>query len=109
MPFAPEWYMLEQPNVARLAGNRLTGRNQWFQEWAGDVWQQPNGLWTDSLGFLYHTKAEAMVDLQYVDFRREQRIMNIHYGQYMTIYHTVIQMMLQGLAPGWKPVVRETI
>jgi len=61
-------------------------------------------LWTESWrNELYDTKLESMLALQHLDFRREQRIMQIHYERYMEIYHRELDRRLNGLLPQWQP------
>jgi len=50
-------------------------------------------------------RVDSMGTLQHVDFRREQRIMQIHYRRYMSVFNRTLRQMLAGLRPHFEPVV----
>jgi len=59
----------------------------------------------DGLDETFLTKAEAMMFLQSLEFKREEEDMRQHYGEYMRIYHTVLREVLDGQAVSYEPAI----
>jgi hypothetical protein len=109
MSYVPRWDVV--PDSTALVGLRTTDlTTEWFEQWAGEVYQILTGKWIGIgvNGYVtspQNTKAEAMMLVQQNDFTNEQQAMVNHYYDYARAYNYVLATMLRGQIPDIEPVI----
>ena len=114
MPFAPDWFVQGEIAV-HLVGHRLSKRDNWFREQAGQERRIVVGgterweviFFGSRWPVTFNNKTEAMLLLQHLDFQREQYIMQTQYTQYGQIYGKVLRAFFNNQLPSYEPTLTE--